>query len=266
MTARRSVSGGSAPRSRRAASWPFTSLVVAPSMSRRKASRRVPVRRATMPKSSSAVRPSAHHEQVPAVEVAVEDAVDHRPFHEGHHAGADHRLRVDARRLHGLDVVELEAVEPLHHEHPAGDEVRVGPGDDVAALAEVGQHPGHVEHVLGLEPEVQLLGDRLGEELDERGRVGQRGDRDAPDEVRGEPRHRPQVLADEGVDGGPLHLHDDGLAAAESGGVHLGDRGGGERLAVEPLEGGLEGGAELALHDRRAPLRTSRPAPGRGRA
>ena len=33
-------------------------------------------------------------------------------------------------------------------------------------------------------PEVELLDDRLGEQLDERRWVGQRGDRDAADEVR----------------------------------------------------------------------------------
>ena len=30
------------------------------------------------------------HEQVPGMQVAVEDAVDERPFHEGDHPGADH--------------------------------------------------------------------------------------------------------------------------------------------------------------------------------
>ena len=58
------------------------------------------------------------------------------------------------------------------------------PGHDVAALAELGQHAGDVEHVLGFEPEVELLGDRLREQLDERRRVGERGDRDAADQVR----------------------------------------------------------------------------------
>ena len=57
-----------------------------------------------------------------------------------------------------------------------------GRGIDVAALAELGERPGDVEHVLRLEAEVELLGDRLGEQLDERRRVGQRGHRDAPDQ------------------------------------------------------------------------------------
>ena len=78
------VGVGAAARRGRAAppSDPRTSLVVAASIIRRNASRRSPLSRPTMPKSSSAVRPSAQHEQVAAVQVAVEDAVDHRAFHE----------------------------------------------------------------------------------------------------------------------------------------------------------------------------------------
>ena len=90
---------------------------------------------------------------------------------------------------------------------------------------------GHVEHVLGLEAEVELLGDRLGEQLDQCRRVGERGDRDASDQERGQPRHDLEVRVDLGADRGPLDLdHDLGLAAwSQTGGVDLGDRGRGER-------------------------------------
>ena len=150
-----------------------------------------------MPKSSSAVRAVGLDEQVPAVEVAMEDAVDQRALHEADHPGAHDLLGVDAGVLHAGHVVELEAVEPLHDQHPLGDERGVRAGDHVVALAEVGERLGHVEHVLGLEAEVELLGDRLGEQLDERRRVGQGGDRDAADHLGREPGHDPQVLADE---------------------------------------------------------------------
>ena len=40
--------------------------------------------------------PVGQHEEVAAVEVAVEDAVDHRALHEADHAGADDLLGVDA--------------------------------------------------------------------------------------------------------------------------------------------------------------------------
>ncbi len=47
--------------------------------------------------------------------------------------------------------------------------------NDDGALPGLGEHRGDVEHVLGLESEVELLGDRLGEQLDQRRRVRQRG-------------------------------------------------------------------------------------------
>ncbi len=137
------------------------------------------------------------HEQVPAVQVAVEDAVDHGALHEPDHPGAHHRLGVDAGVLHAGDVVELEALEALHHEHPRGDQLGMGAGDDVAALLEVGERLGHVEHVLRLDAEVELLGDRLGEELHQRRRVGERRHRDPSDGERRDPGHHPQVLVHE---------------------------------------------------------------------
>ena len=57
-------------------------------------------------------------EEVPAVQVAVEDPVDHRALHEPDHPRAHHRLGVDAGVLHAGHVVELEALEALHHQHP----------------------------------------------------------------------------------------------------------------------------------------------------
>ena len=98
------------------------------------------------------------------------------------------------------------------------------PGDDVAGLAEVVEHRRDVEHVGGLDTEVELLDDRVGEELDERRRVGQGRDRDPPDEVRSDPRHRPQVFADQPVDVGTLHLDHDVLTGAQARRVDLGDR------------------------------------------
>ena len=42
-----------------------------------------------------------------------------------------------------------------------------GRGTTTDRWSVVGQHPGDVEHVVGLEPEVELLDDRLGEQLDQ---------------------------------------------------------------------------------------------------
>ena len=57
------------------------------------------------------------------------------------------------------------------------------------------------------------------------------------------------VVAEELRDPGSLHLHDDLLAGAEPGGVHLGDRRGRDGRLVEPLEQLLERAAEVDLDD-----------------
>ena len=120
----------------------------------------------------------------------------------------------------------------------------------IAALFGLGEHARDVEHVLRLEPEVELLDDRLREQLDQRRRVGERGDRDAPDEPGRQPRQGGDVVAEELGDLGPLHLDDDLFAGAQAGGVHLGDRRRRDRGLVEPLEQLLERAAEVDLDDR----------------
>ena len=72
-----------------------------------------------------------------------------------------------------------------------------GRGHDDRALVGRRRGRGDVEHVLGLEAEVELLDDRLGEQLDERRRVGEHGDRDPADEERGEEAHHREVVAHE---------------------------------------------------------------------
>ena len=148
------------------------------------------------------------------MQVAVEDAVEQCALEEADHAGAHDRLGVDAGGPHALDVAEVEAVEPFHHEHAARDQRRVGPGHHEVALVERGEGGGDIEHVLGLEPEVELLHDGLGEELDQGGRVGQRGDGDAADQVRRQPGHDGEVLAHPRRHGRALHLDHDGGAVA----------------------------------------------------
>ena len=191
--------------------------------------------------------PIGQHEQVATVEVAVEDAVEHGPLEERDHAGFHDRLGVDARRLHANCVVEGEPREALHHEHPLGDQRGMRTGHDHLALVGEGQHLGDVEHVVGLEAEVELFDDGLGEQLDEGRRVGQRSDRDAPDQVRREPAHRLQVLRDQVGDRRPLHLHHDLLARHELRAVHLGDRRSRDRCAIEAGEHGIERCAEVSL-------------------
>ncbi len=219
-----------------------------------------------MPKSSSAVRPSGSTNRLPPCRSPWKMPSTIAPSMKAIIAGAHDRLGVDAGVLHADDVVEVEAVEPLHHEHPAGDE-RSGAGGgrrswswprswSIAAMSSM---------FGGFEPEVELLDDRLGEQLDQRRRVGQRGDRDAADEVRARATPSPAGPCGRAdAHGGALHLHDDLLAGAQRRGVHLGDRRRGERGLVERGEHVLEAGAEVLLDGERGRRRTARAAPGRG--
>ena len=104
---------------------------------------------------------------------------------------------------------------------------------DDGALVGLREDVADIEHVGGLEPEVELLDDRLGKELDQSRRVGERGNRDPPDEERGKEAHGGEVSSDELGDVGPLDLDNDALAGQEAGAMDLGDRGGGNRGPVE---------------------------------
>ena len=113
-----------------------------------------------------------------------------------------------------------------------------------------GQDPGHVEHVVRLQAEVQLLDHGLGEQLDQGRRVGQGGDGDAADEGGGDPAHGREIPADQLVDRRSLHLDHDLLAAAQRGRVDLGDGRGGEGLGGEGGEDSLERLSQIGFHDR----------------
>ena len=152
-----------------------------------------------MPKSSSAVRPSGITKRLPPWRspwkmpwiIAPSMKRDHR------RCARPPRCRC-RRRCMPATSSKLKPVEPLHHQHPAGHQRRVRAGHDVARAGRARRSTAATSSMFGrLEAEVELLDDRLGEQLDQRRRVGQRGDRDASDEVRREPRHHPQVLAHE---------------------------------------------------------------------
>ncbi len=178
----------------------------------------------------------------------MEDAVDHRALERRNESRLQERVRVDARRVHRLDVVEREAVEPLHHQHPPADERGVRPRHDDPALLGLREDAGDVEHVLRFESEVELLDDRLREQLDQRRRIRQRRHRDAAHQAGREPGERGDVVAEALRDLRPLHLDHDLFAGAQPGRVHLGDRGRGDRRLVERLEQLLERTAEVDLH------------------
>ena len=139
-------------------------------------------------------------EEVPAVQVAVEDAVEQRALEAGDEPGAQDLASVSSPEcVHGRDVVEREAAQPLHDEHAARHEHRVrAAGTTIVRCSVEREHPRQVEHVLGLEPEVELLDDLLGEQLDERGRVGERRDGMRPTSERRQPGQGPDVGPERG--------------------------------------------------------------------
>ncbi len=85
--------------------------------------------------------PVGQHEEVAAVQVAVEDAVDHGALHEARSWPVRTTSSVSMPApLHAGDVVELEARQPLHDEDPPRHEARVRAGHDVAPLASSDEH------------------------------------------------------------------------------------------------------------------------------
>ena len=247
-----------------APSWASTSFTVPAMSSRRKASRLVSSSRPVMPKSSRAVRPSGRTNRFPPCrspwKIPWRMAPSTKPIMPVRTTAS---VSTPASRMPATSSKRNPSRRSITSTRGVTS-VGVRAGDDVAPLAELGERAGDVEHVLGLEPEVELLGDRLGEQLDQCGRVGQRGDRDASDQLRGQPRHDPQVVADQPGDRRPLDLDHHLLAGAERRRVHLGDRGRGQRRAVDPPEHLAERAARGRPRSPRGRPGTARRAPGRG--
>ena len=126
----------------RARAGPCVSPLVAPTSSKQErealASRRAgPV----MPKSMQHGAAVGLHHEVAAVQVAVEDAVEHRAFHERRRARRAAPLRCRRRRRASpATSSHANAVEPFHHEHAPGHERRVRPRHDRRALVGLREH------------------------------------------------------------------------------------------------------------------------------
>ena len=152
----------------------------------------------------------------------------HAPFEKPDHHGPHHRFGVDAGLLHAPHVGKLKPFIRSITNMRRVTSVGWGRRITSIALSELGEHRGDVEHVLRLEAKVELLHDRFGEELDQRRGIGQRGDREAAHQMRGQPRHDGQVAPDEPSDGRTLHLDHDLGPIDQRRGVHLGDGRGGQ--------------------------------------
>ena len=148
---------------------------------------------------------------------------------------------VEAGLADGGDVVDADAADALHRQHPLAGEVPVHLRHPDVLAQRRGVQVRHPRvHRLRLQPEVELLGEVVGEVGDDvlRGQpaaqLGQLDDlREALEDL--------QIGGDPAADARPLDLDDDLLAAVQGGVVHLRDRRRRERLLVEGLEqlGGL---------------------------
>ena len=103
----------------------------------------------------------------------MENPVHHRSLDQGDHRCANDCLGVDTGALHPGDVIEVESVDPLHHQHAASHQRCVGAGHDVPGLLQLVEHDRNVDHVGCFHAEVELLDDCLGEQLDKRWRIGE---------------------------------------------------------------------------------------------
>ena len=144
---------------------------------------------------------------------------------------ASSRSSPDASR--SLQPVDPGALDVLEHQHAPPHQVGHDLGHHHLRLG--GEVPLQRRRVAGLLPEVELVGDPLGELAHDRG--------DRPDLMAGkqqveeeeDPEGDVEVAAHHLLDAGPQHLDHD-LAPAVRRAMHLAQRGRGERLGVEPLE------------------------------
>ena len=193
-----------------------------------------------MPKSRNATGPSSSQQVVAGVRVGVEvlQLVDRAEVEAEHDLGEAVAL-LGVQLLH---VLESDALDVLGDEHPAAREPRDDVGHADERMAAVG--PREAALVLGLVLVVELLQHALAQLVRDRLGVEPRRER------LGEPQDHAgvrEVGPDRRVDARVLDLHRDLAPVVQHAAVHLADRGGRERLGLDPLEQLLVGLVVLLL-------------------
>ena len=145
-------------------------------------------------------------------------------------------------------VAHGHAVDEAQHEEALARELVVDRGDGEARVAL--EHLAEPVDVRGLEAEVELAPERVGQMADHRREVDEPPQASRCSAFSAKSSSRPEVAHDLVLCAVALHLDDDAIAALERRGVHLADRPRGERLGVDAREHVLPGHAELLLHDR----------------
>ena len=267
MTVVTSMSAGRAPRSRSAVICPGMSLADAVMTRRRRARRSTSFSRPVMPKSSRATRPSGWTKRFPPWRSPWKTPWSRAPSRKAMRAARrTASVSMPASRMDWASP-QRKPSSRLHDEDPAGHQAGMGAGDDQGLLAGLGQDPGHVEHVLGLEPEVELLHDGLGEELDQ-GRAGWPGRPPGcgPPGAGPASSWRPGRCRTTWATVGRWTLMTTPSPVTQAGRVDLGDGGGGQGDGIDGGEELVEGAAQVLLDDRGGRRRRTRPAPGRAGA
>ena len=174
--------------------------------------------------------------QVAGMQVAVEQAVPQPALEHTEQQGLHQLGAVEARLADGRGVVDADASHPLHRQHPLAGQVPIHLRHTDVLPKRRGVHVRHPGvHRLCLEPEVELLGEVVGEVGDDvlggqpPAQFGQL------DELRASLEDL-QIRGDAATNAGTLDLDDDVLAAVQGRVVHLCDRCRGEGLVIEALE------------------------------
>jgi len=200
--------------------------------------------RPTEPKSIKASCPE--HQDVARVRVGVEAALHEDLVQQAGQQLAGQGVAVGGELVQpGAGVAEAGAVEPVQDQQPAAGDVGVDGGDQDRGPGR--GRRGDRGDVACLGPEVEFLGQGVGETAAQLGEMVGAGPRRAGFQAARQPADHLQVPGDQLIDPGPLHLEDDRVAAAAAGRVRLRQRGTRQRLGVNVLEDLAGAGAQFLL-------------------
>ena len=191
------------------------------------------------------VAPRGIHPDVAGVRVGVEEVVAEDLCVEQLHALLGELHAIDAGRIEGGEIVDRNAAHALEGEDAGGG---VRPDDfghvEIVRIEEIAsQQAGVGAFALQVELVEQGRFD-FGDHVERADLVGVGVD---PIGQFAERTQQFDIALDARLNIGPQHLDHDFAAIAQFGGMHLGDRGRGQRLLVEGGEASADGGAERAF-------------------
>ena len=195
-----------------------------------------------MPKSIARDPAIGQGEQIPVVQVGVEETVDHRLAEEGSNEDRGERRAIVPRRDQRFVVVELDPVEPFQREHAAGGSPPVDLRHMIAGLGD------HILAQLGggraLALQVELARGPLLEVGNDQARPQALGFSAVALDVGRRPLVGLDRLVELFLDPRPKHFDRDLLAFGRDRAVNLGDGRGADRHFVELGEQAFERRAE----------------------